>query len=183
MKRFSDQPETAKRVDFELSFWKGGKEYPLHFHAYPSVDAIMVAEVNKSAASGDQGAISALLMIKNAIRTMLDDNDGTPLDWKPEPLPSEVRVPDSEVTGWPTEEPEPQSADEETEPEQQFLAPDGIVHPMRDAAKLAEFDAGSSRRRWVDRVDGDNDYTVPAKSLMKVWRWLIGEAANRPTVR
>jgi hypothetical protein len=34
MKRFSDQPETAKRVDFELSFWKGGKEYPLHFHAY-----------------------------------------------------------------------------------------------------------------------------------------------------
>lgn len=187
-KRFSDRPTGVKQVDFEIDFWKSGQPIPHSFNAYPTVDAFALATINKLAAS-DRTAIDALNKVKNYIRTMLDDNDGTPLEWVADRLPDEVQVPAAELVTWPTEtDEEPRAAffgglDEGSDVEPQFLAPDGTVHPWRDAEKYDAFEAGSSRRRWVELMDGDNDLTVEAKTIMKLWQWLVSESAERPTVR
>jgi hypothetical protein len=198
MRAFSDRPSTFKRVQFSVDFWDGNRPERHEFAGYPAVDAFAIAQINKLAAS-DRTAIEAVGRVKDAIRTMLDDSDGTPLGWHAEPLPPEVHVPSGELAKWP-EEVDVESAqvdldayanahgvvgapDDDPGPEPQFLAPDGTVHPMRDAGKFAEFEAGSSRRRWVALMDGDNDLTVEAKTIMRLWQWLVSEAADRPTVR
>lgn len=188
VKRFSDTPAGAKRVEFEIDFWKDGQPKPHSFSAYPKIDAFAVARINVLG-SNDRSAVEALNLVKNAIRTMLDDNDGTPLDWSPEPLPAEVYA-SSELAVWPDSADTRQVAivggldDEyEEEPLPQFLAPDGTLHPVTEARKYTEFAAGSSRRRWVELMDGDNDLIVEAKTIMKAWQWLIKEVADRPTVR
>jgi hypothetical protein len=191
-KRFSDRPTGSKKVDFEIDFWDGNTPVPHSFLAYPMVDTFAIARINKLA-SNDRTAVESLTLVKNTIRTMLDDSDGTPLEWSPQPLPREAHVTVNELAVWPSfadeiaSDDEPVHAivgglDEENEAPQ-FLAPDGTVHPFTDAEKYTDFAAGSSRRRWVELMDGDNDLVVEAKTIMKLWQWLIGEAADRPTVR
>ena len=190
-KRFSDRPAGTKQVEFEIDFWNGDKPFPHSFVAYPAIDTFAIARINKLSAN-ERTAVEALSLMKDAIRALLDDNDGTPLDWSPSFLPAEAHVPGNELTSWPTDEASDESSftivgglDEEDSDEAmpQFLAPDGTVHPWSEASKYTDFAAGSSRRRYVELMDGDNDLRVEAKTLSKVWQWLISEAADRPTVR
>lgn len=193
MKRFSDSPETSKRVDFEVDFWNGDRSESHQFAANPKADAFALATISKLAGN-ERTAIDALTRVKNYIRTMLDDTDGTPLEWEPVVLPNAMAVPHGDLSFWPQDvdtEPVEDNGrmsivgglDDEEEPEPQFLAPDGTVHPMRDAAKYLDPGAASSRRRWVELMDGDNDLTVKANTIMKLWQWLVSESAGRPTVR
>jgi hypothetical protein len=191
IKHFSDAPENAKRVEFSVDFIDQGRTETHQFAAFPAIDALALAEINRLAASNNAGNVKAVLKVKDAIRKMLDDNDGTPLDWQPSVLPDDVRVPTNELAGWPGEEVADEIAEavsgelhsDESESVPQFLAPDGTVHPLAEAFKFEEFSAGSSRRRWVELVDGDNNLTLKATTVMKIWRWLISEVAERPTVR
>jgi len=189
LKRFEDQPDIAKRVEFGITFWDGRTPKRYEFAAFPEVDAFAVSKINILAAK-DSTAVEALTHVKNAIRAMMDDSDGTPTDWTPTQLPPEAAVQANELAAWPDEDPVMEVEgmqivgaldDEEAEP--QFLSPQGTVHPMRDARKFMEFEAGSSRRRYVELMDGDNNLTIKPKTLMKVWQWLISEVAERPTVR
>jgi hypothetical protein len=197
MKRFSDRPDTSKRVQFEVDFWNGSRSETHQFNAYPALDAFAIATINKLAANERTG-VESLIKVKDNIRSLLDDNDGTPLDWEPTVLPREAHVTTAELAVWPavTDEYLPEESgfssrhtivggldDEDEVPEAQFLAPDGTVHPLRDADKFLAVEAGSSRRRWVELMDGDNDLIVEAKTIMKLWQWLVKESADRPTVR
>jgi hypothetical protein len=186
-KVFSDRPETAKSVTFELDFWDGTRSERHAFKAFPVLDAIGLAEVNRLAARAAT-SMDAVLKIKNHIRTMLADDDGTPAEWEPTQLPPTAYVPAADLVTWPMDhETEPEvgivGALDDPDPEPQFLAPDGTVHPFRDAEKFLAAEAGSSRRRWVHLIDGDNNLTVEYKTVMKLWQWLVSQAADRPTVR
>jgi hypothetical protein len=192
-KRFSDRPTGTKQVEFEIDFWDGDKATPHSFLAYPAIDTFAIARINKLSAN-ERTAVEALGQVKDAIRTLLDDSDGTPLDWSPTVLPREAHVPSAELATWPSIDDEPESGmgsfhsivgglDDEDEAEPQFVAPDSTVHPWSEASKYTAFEAGSSRRRWVELMDGDNDLRVEAKTVTKAWQWLISEAAERPTVR
>lgn len=190
IKRFGDATSTAKRVEFEVDFEDQARVETHAFAAYADIDAVELAKINKAAAlPGERGAVNVVLMVKDAIRKMLDDADGTPSDWRPTTLPADVQLPQSELTtGWPEDEVETLAGDvSEAHPDvldtPQFLAPDGTVRPLAEASKFEAFEAGSSRRRWIELVDGDNNLTLKATVVMKIWRWLIGEAADRPTVR
>lgn len=193
IKRFSDSPETSRRVEFEIDFWNGDRSESHQFSANPKADAFALATISKLAGN-ERTAIDALTKVKNYIRTMLDDTDGTPLEWEPTVLPNSMHVSHDDLAIWPDDEAVDEDATfagtmsivgglDDEEPEAQFLAPDGTVHPMRDAAKYLEPSAASSRRRWVELMDGDNDLTVKANTIMKLWQWLVSESAARPTVR
>lgn len=195
MKVFSDRPAAHRRIDFAIDFWDGDRSERHAFNAYPGVDAFALAKINHLAGN-DRTAVNALIEVKNYIRGMLDDNDGTPLDWRADPLPASATVPSGDLAVWPDDEDvlyrEQMDApkvsivgglDDDADPEPQFLAPDGTVHPMREASKYLDFSAASSRRRWVELMDGDNNLRVEAKTIMKVWQYLVSESADRPTVR
>jgi hypothetical protein len=192
VKVFSDRPASSKRVEFDLDFWDGPRSERHHFGAFPAIDALALAQVNKLAANA-RTTMDAIIKVKDSIRSLLDDTDGTPMNWEPEALPREAQLPRMDLSTWPAEsesEPLPEGYsvvgaldDNDPEPEQQFLAPDGTVHPMRDANKYLDPANGSSRRRWVELMDGDNDLTVEYNTIMKLWQWLVSEAAERPTVR
>lgn len=190
MKIFSDTDSgLVKRVEFAVKFRDGNREEQHTFIALADIDAFTLSKINRLA-KNERTVVDAIFEMKNAIRSMLDDEDGTPADWSPTVLPAEARVPSNELVGWPSEEDGDAQAvaghledDDDEERPAQFVGPDGVVYPMSDAGKFEEFSAGSSRRRWIELMDGDNNLTVSAKTISKVWRWLIGEAADRPTVR
>jgi hypothetical protein len=84
----------------------------------------------------------------------LVDDDGTPAKWQPE-------VNDGKV-----------------------VAPDGTAVDLADAEKYAAFEAGSSRRRWVQLMEHDDDVEVELEQIMEAFEYLASEAAEgRPTSR
>jgi hypothetical protein len=95
-----------------------------------------------------------LPVLDRMLRRVLVNDDGTPARWKPE------------FDGG------------------KFIAPDGNLHPSKDLAKYVAFEAGSSRRRWVELMDRDDEVEVEIEQIVGVFEYLTSEAADaRPTKR
>jgi hypothetical protein len=102
----------------------------------------------------NQGGEGALPYLDRMIRRSLVDDDGTPAKWRPEASDGKV------------------------------VAPDGTEVDIADAQKYTAFEAGSSRRRWVQLMEHDDDVEVELEQIMQVFEYLASEAAEgRPTSR
>lgn len=94
-----------------------------------------------------------LPILDRLIRRMLINTDGTPAKWAPQP------VGDGQVYG-----------------------PDGTPITPEEAEALAAFDAGSSRRRWIQLMEHDDDVTVELEQIMELFELLTSMAGgDRPT--
>lgn len=102
----------------------------------------------------NQDGAGALPYLDRLIRRSLVDNDGTPAKWQP-------TVVDGELT-----------------------APDGTTVSAEDLPKYTAFEAGSSRRRWVQLMEHDDDVEVEFEQILGVFEHLMAEvSAGRPTSR
>lgn len=108
----------------------------------------------RGAAKGRKaGGVEAILLFEQFIRPSLLNSDGTPAGWRPE------------VKGG------------------EFVDPDGETRPASDAGALLEFEAGSSRRRWMALMDDDDDLQVDLDQIASAYETLVEASAERPTQR
>jgi hypothetical protein len=205
---FAVAPDGGKRVEFDFAFWTDSNNSTVYtFGAIPVIDPVQIARINRLAAiKGGDGALELIEAVQSAVRRMLDDADGTPADWFPAAAPQEPKQPDAlaypaddRPTAWDgytetglsgqlavPEEPVAAYATQELlddEPEAQFIAPDGSLHPYSESPKYTEFEAGSSLRRWKMLMSDSNDLLVPVEQLLQVWRWLTAKAGKGRTGR
>lgn len=100
----------------------------------------------------NDGSPHVVPLVDRFIRRALVDDDGTPARWAP-----------NIVRG-------------------HFTAPNGDHTPEERLAEFTVHGAGSSRRRWNQLMDGDDEVTVEQEQIMAIMRDLIEEASEkRPT--
>jgi len=162
MKSFGQQhaPTTPVRRE-PFSFWfmrdDEPEEHQFRARVVTDIGSLLVA-LNASRRDNTGKAVQGAALI---IARMLDNKDGTPARWSPEPLDP----PEDAAEDW----------------EAKFRAPDGNTWPMGEAEKFTRFEAGSSRRRWLYLMEEDDEVVVDAKDLMALMEWLVRMAAGRPT--
>lgn len=107
--------------------------------------------------------------IVRMLTKVMDDKDGLVSSrWSPTPLP----IPED----W-----DPES-DGDWEPA--FRGPDGTIYALSDEPTLAKFNDPANwttRRRWIELMEKDDDAVVELDELMAIMEWQIGLAADRPT--
>jgi hypothetical protein len=179
-------PAPAAREPFEFTFMRDDEPEVHQFQARAVTDAAGVAATLAVAERHPEQAFPRMLRM---IGTMLDNKDGTPAKWEPVALKHPGK-PDPSVAEHDAERDHLQAQLDEWERRAdagdddyvtKFRGPDGQLHPMDRAARFLEFEAGSSRRRWFHLMNEDDEITVDAKELTKLFEWLVGLAANRPT--
>lgn len=148
------------REPFEFTFMRDDEPETHQFQARAVTDTAGIANTLAVAEKHPEQALPGMLRM---ISKMLDNKDGTPATWSPTILPL------------------PELEPGEEEPERKFRGPDGELYPMAEAEKFLEFTAGSSRRRWLHLMQDDDEVTVDGKALTKLYEWLVGLAAGRPT--
>jgi hypothetical protein len=95
------------------------------------------------------------------ISKMVDNNDGIPANWGPEPLPQEegderpqvVRIP------WGSDK--------------------GSLVPMENAEAYIASEVHSSRRRWLHLMEVDDDAIVEFSDLSELFEWLIAQSSEK----
>jgi hypothetical protein len=96
----------------------------------------------------------AVKVVDRLIRRSLANNDGTPEKWEPDIVDGH------------------------------FTAPNGDHTPEELLPGFMAFDAGSSRRRWVQLLDHDDDITVDPEQIIELMADLLEAASDsRPTTR
>lgn len=157
----SGAPEAQKldpAVEFEVAGLRYDDEEVHEFIATRKVDTVLAGRfINMP----DDQAGQLLRLVVKLIGKTLDNKDGVPVQWSPEPVPK------------------PRNAGKNYEPK--FRGPDGDLHPMGEAPKFLDFAAGSSRRRW-EALTVDEDFTVQMEVLAEVAHDLIEATTARPTV-
>lgn len=154
------QPVKPSRTEqFEFTFLRDDHPETHEFRARAVTDIGALAFTLGSIESHPERSMAGLFRM---IAKMLDNTDGTPAKWRPAPLPAV------------------ENEDGTTAPPK-FRGPDGALYLMDAAARFEEFDAGSSRRRWLYLLEQDDEVIVDATDLMALFEWLIGLAADRPT--
>ena len=163
MKSFGPRPRTTPvaREPFEVTFMRDDEPEVHTFQARAVTDTAGIAHTLKVAEKHPERALPGMLRM---ISKMLDNKDGTPATWVATPLPREH-----------------QEDDAEDDRPIVFRGPDGELYPMSEAEKFLEFVAGSSRRRWLYLMEEDDEVTVDGDTLTKLFEWLVGLAAGRPT--
>ena len=194
----ANKPGPRNVYEFGLEFYRDRDAEVHEFKAYPALDAGSL-NYTLSANRKPERAIEGMV---RTIRKMLADDDGTPLGYKPTVYRPPVDVQavanavahavaevDNEDGPAPDhEEHEPVSDFEEVEvdeldPDTLFVGPDEQPHDREFIAKAMAFEAGSSRRRFAHLMDVDEELTLHADQLQKVYGLLVGKAADRPTRR
>lgn len=95
----------------------------------------------------------ALRYLDRMIRRALIDTDGTPAKFRP-------NVEDGH-----------------------FTDPTGNRTAATELPKVVTFEAGSSRRRWIQLMEKDDDVEVEIEQIAEVFEYLAQEASTRPTTR
>jgi hypothetical protein len=182
----------ARRETFDFTFLRDEVPETHSFLARARADMISLSTTLVAAKNDPESAIPQIVRL---INKMLDNKDGTPLNWKPVALPVEPKARPAEVDeftpgavraladqysggtlgGTPVD-----SEDDEDAP-RVFRGPDGELYQFEHAEKFEAFEAGSSRRRWHQLMEIDDDIEVEAPDLMELFEWLVGLAAGRPT--
>jgi hypothetical protein len=181
----------APREPFDFTFLRDEVPETHNFQARARADMISMANTLTLAKKNPEDAMPSMLRL---ISKMIDNKDGTPLGWVPEVL--SIEKPEPGPVGqavlrqeWPTqgsiiESGQPATPDDEGDDvttERKFRGPDGELYGFEHAEKFTAFEAGSSRRRWHQLMDVDDDIEVEAADLMELFEWLVGLAAGRPT--
>lgn len=176
--------------EFALEFYRDDVPEDHEFKAYPVLDVGSLS-YTLSATRAPERAIEGMV---RSIKKMLADDDGTPLRYRPtryvapimdvepesgEPEPDEPVHTRGPLIGT-VIEPEP---DEELDDESQYVGPDGEPIDAAGVQEALRFKNGSSRRRFTYLMDDDEDLTLRADQLQKVYQRLVGKAADRPTRR
>lgn len=95
------------------------------------------------------------------IAKMIDNNDGIPSGWEPEAL----------------------SQSEGDERPASFRVPWGLhkgeLLPMTEAATYLAEEAHSSRRRWFDLMEHDDEAIVEFDDLTELFEWLIAQSTEK----
>lgn len=171
MKSFGPKNRAVKpapRESFEFTMLRDGDPETHTFNAVCQTDAAALAFMLGSVEKHPERSMIGLFRM---IAKMLDNKDGTPAKWEPTPLPPPaLEIPDDEGDLEPIEH------------ETKFRGPDGALYTMDHAARFTDLDAGSSRRRWLQLMEDDDEVIVDAEDLVKLFEWLISVAARRPTV-
>lgn len=162
MRTFAPKPGKNPVVEdeFDFVFLRDDEPEKHHFNVRARLDATRLSRTLAMARKYPEQALPSML---DMIAKMLSDKDGTPYKWSLKPIGEHDPGYDPEA--------------EETE----FVAPDGERWPLSAAEDFTRFEAGSSRRRWRYLVDEDDDLTVDEEPLVKLFEWLVGLAAGRPT--
>lgn len=124
-----------------------------NLHAGGLIAALMAAE--------RKDAGKAAEAYYRTIAKMVDNNDGIPAGWTPEPLA--------------------QAEGDERAP--MFRVPwgddKGALVPMKDADAYLESEVHSSRRRWLYLMEQDDDAVVEFSDLSEVFEWLIAQSTEK----
>jgi hypothetical protein len=121
------------------------------------------------ALSGDGSALGGEL--SGLLAKMMDDKDGTV---KAKWVATELAPP------------EDLDEDERAEWEPSYRGPDGQIYPFSDTETLNRWSdraLWTTRRRWVDLMEHDDDALVEMPHLMKLAEDIMGLTADRPTAR
>lgn len=161
MKRFGGR-EAPKQEQFELiTITPDGDQKVYTFQLTPVLPAgnvVAIMDALKNAPEESAGAIATLL------KRVLDDRDGVPAKWSVDDLPE---VPPK------------------TKPEDVvYTGPDGNTYTMADDAAVDKFldpANGSSRRRWIELMDPDNEEGVQLHDLIDIAEWVMSLSTDRPT--
>lgn len=157
---------TYQPVRFEVHP-DGGEPYREEFQMHTEADAGAIMEV---LAARDQ--LSQGLAIANLLRTLLRNDDGVPMEWFAPLLEDGQYAPAMDDDGYVIK-------DEEERP----LYRDPAGDLVSDTSLLVvEFEAGSSRRRFVELMD-DPTKRVPLTALVQIAKWVVTRASSRPTRR
>jgi hypothetical protein len=149
--------QLERPYDFEIVGTRYDEEERHQFHAVRKPDTLMAMRFMgiDDENAGELAPLATLLIGK-----ALDNKDGVPVQWEPNPVPK------------------PRNAGADWEPK--FRAPDGKLYPMHQAAKYQEFAAGSSRRRW-EALLVDNQFTLEIEVLITIVKDMIEVAVQTPT--
>lgn len=172
---------------FGLEFYRDNAPEVHEFTAHPALDA---GSLNYTLSSTHKPERAIEGMVRT-VRKMLADDDGTPLGFKVKLyVPPALDVdpeqgPEESAEGEPTAEVVAVEDDELDgfEDDTLFVGPDGEPHDGEFIRKALSFEAGSSRRRFAYLMDVDEELTLHADQLKKVYQRLVGKAADRPTRR
>lgn len=100
---------------------------------------------------------------------LMDDSDGiVPRKWAPDLLDKPVDLDEDELAEW----------------EPHYRGPDGLLYALSDEDVLAKWNDvanWSTRRRWVEFMEEDDDAVIELEDLMSIMEWVIGLASERPT--
>lgn len=121
-------------------------------HAFNARPKLSLKTIKRFAGAQDDKSGKIVLELEKVIRANLVDDDGTPASWKYDP---DTAVPSG---------------------------PDGDELTRGQAAKMAEFEHGSSRRRW-DELMADDDVDMDLAQIQAILEFLVEQASDRPTSR
>lgn len=109
--------------------------------------------------------------LSGLLAKMMDDKDGTvKASWRLEELDPPSDLDEDELNDW----------------EPQYRGPDGAIYPLADRETLARWDdqaTWTTRRRWIQLMEKDDDALVDMKNLMDLAEKIMGLTADRPTQR
>lgn len=165
------------RITFGFTFLRDGRPEVHEFAAFASMDAGTLA---RTMGGEDKEAISGMLEM---LVRMLDNTDGTPVDWVAKPVTERPVTDSAQEAATAYSNPfADEQADEQTDDVIRFEAPDGQLLPLGQAAEWLEFDKGSSRRRWKQLLASET-ISLTADSLRELFEYLVSQVAKRPTRR
>jgi hypothetical protein len=159
-------PAPAPREPFEFTVLRDEDPETHTFNAVARTDAGALSWTLGHTDKHPERALSGMIRM---ISKMLDNKDGTPAQWRPTPLPRRN---------------DPLDVDTEASPDEsvsKFRGPDGKLYPLDQADQFTAHQFGSSRRRFLELMENDDDVIVDAADLGALFEYLVGLAAGRPT--
>lgn len=145
--------DDAPEVPFSVDFIRDNEVEAHHFTARPR---LLFGPMVGLIKYGDQNDARSVTHLARLIRQCLVNNDGTPEKWEPHIV-------------------RPDDADP------YFTAPNGDHAPLDELPKYLELSAGSSRRRWTQLMEHDDDVEIDFEVIEQVLEYLIEQVAGRPT--
>lgn len=167
MKTFGSHAQKARREQFQLLYMDAQEqERSFEGQLVVRMSGGDLARITSLAKNEDQESVSATVRL---LGKMMDDKDGAvPLRWEPKQLDPPADLDDDERDEW----------------EPTYRGPDGVLYPFSDDVAMAKWDDRANwttRRRWVDLMEKDEDAVVELEDLMALAEWAVGLASERPT--
>lgn len=160
---------TAVREEFKLGYTDGeGDPQVFEGRIVARSDGAGFIRLMK-ALGGDGTQLGGEL--SSLLAKMMDDKDGTvKAKWVAVELPPPADLDDDEAAEW----------------EPSYRGPDGQIYPFSDTETLNRWNdqtLWTTRRRWVQLMEHDDDALVEMEHLMKLAEDIMGLTAARPTPR